>query len=340
MIINIISTQLNRKHTLGPKKLLDNILKGLNKLNIDYVFNQPINEYQYNWIQDDKKAIIEAGFIGKAVLVGPNIAVLPKDLPLFRKKLPKGSIYIHPSKWSADVWKYLKYDETKLDFWPVGIDLDEFKAISRAKKEKILLYFKQRDISLLENAKNILNNLEYKYDVIHYGFYNENKYKKALQECKFGIWIGCSETQGIGLQEALATNLPLIVLDSTSFFETVFINSKKHFTYTFPTKLKEFKTTSIPYFDKRCGIKIENASELEEAIKTMQVNFESFKPREYMEENLSLEKSAKLFISFFKQMETKERKSYNYKNISKGLFYFGLLFQRWAWIWIWRKIIK
>lgn len=338
MTINIISTQLNRAKITGPKKVLDNTLKGLDKIGIDYVFNQPISEYKYNWIHDDRKAIIEASFTGKPVIVGPNTAVLPKDLPKLRKRLPKGSIYLHPSNWCVEVWKVLGYNEAKLDFWPVGIDLDEFEKVNRSSKEKILLYFKQRDKNLLEFTKKLLESKNLEYELIVYGFYKEEDYKKALKQSRFGIWIGCSESQGIGLQEALSTNLPLIVLDTKSIFDTVATKSKNYFAYEFPKSLASVRSTTAPYFDERCGIKIKKIDELEDAIDKMRTNFSNYRPREFIEENLSLEISAKKLVSFFDKMKIEDKQSYNYKKISQFLFYAGLIGQKWAWKWAFRKL--
>jgi len=103
-LINIISTQVGRTKITGPKKVLDNTCKGLDEIGIKYVFNQPINNYKYNWIHDDAKSIIEAGFINKPVLIGPNTVVLPKDLPVFRRLLHPDSIYLCPSQWVIDMW--------------------------------------------------------------------------------------------------------------------------------------------------------------------------------------------------------------------------------------------
>lgn len=337
MILNIISTQVNRTKVTGPKKVLDNTLKGLDKIGVKYVFNQPISDYKYNWIHDDQKAIIEAGFVGKPVLVGPNTAVLPKDLPKLRFKLPKDSVYIHPSHWCVEVWEFLGFNEVKLDFWPVGIDLDEFEKVSRVGKEKILLYFKQRDKNLLDFAIKLLESKNLEYELIHYGFYKEEDYKEALRKSKFGIWIGCSESQGIGLQEALATNLPLIVLDAKSVFDTVPTDSKNYFAYKFPKSLASVRSMTVPYFDERCGIKIERIDELEDAINKMQANFSNYSPREFIEENFSLEISAKKLVSFFEKMKIEKKKSYNYKKIAKLFFYVGLIGQKWAWKWFFRK---
>lgn len=339
LIINIISTQIYRTRITGPKKVLENTCKGLDKLGITYIFNQPISDYTYNWIHDDQKAIIEAGFVKKPVLIGPNTAVLPKDLPIFRFKLPKKSIYIHPSQWVLNTWRLLGYDEAKLESWPVGIDLNAFKSIDRNEKRKVLLYFKQRDLKILAEIKLLLQILHFDYTVIYYGFYKEDEYLQVLNECQFGIWIGCSESQGIGLQEALATNLPLIVLDAVSIFDTIPTNSKKYFGYNFPSSIKNIKTTTVPYFDARCGIKIEKITDLEESLLYMFNNIHEYKPREYIQENLSLEKCTTHILSFFDQMNIQESNGYNYQRLSKILYYCGLIFQIWAWKWLWRRII-
>ena len=340
MIVNIISTQVNRSRITGPKKVFDNVLKGFDEIGVKCVFNKPINEYKYNWIHDDQKAIIEAGFVGKSVLVGPNTAVLPKDLPIFRRQLPKGSIYLHPSYWTIDIWNYFGFNESELGSWPVGIDTNEFETIDRKDNTKVLLYFKQRDKNLLRETKAILKKLNFKYKLIHYGFYKEEDYKKSLKECKFGIWIGCSESQGIGLQEALATNLPLIVLEAVSLFDTIPIDSKNYIGYDFPKELENIKTSTAPYFDDRCGIKIDNLQQLEKSIAFMLNNIREYKPRDYIVENLSLKKSAEKLVYFFSKIDVKGNRGYNYKSASLFLFYAGLLFKKWAWKWIWRKIVR
>lgn len=337
LILNIISTQVNKTAITGPKKVLINTLKGLDHIGIEYVFNCPINEYKYNWIHDDQKAIIEAGFIKKPVVVGPNTAILPRDLPFFRFKLPKESVYLHPSRWTIDVWKHFGYREVELESWPVGIDLDTFQSIDRITKTKVLLYFKQRDLKFLEETKIILKKLNLDYTELHYGSYKEEEYLNALKECRFGIWIGCSESQGIGLQEALATNLPLIVLDANSLFDAIPTNSKKYAGYGFPKSLKKIKTTTTPYFDSRCGLVIENTTDLEKSVLHMLKTINEYNPREYIEENLSLEKCTHMLLNFFKEASIQERKRYDYRIISKILYYFGLIFQRWAWEWIWRR---
>lgn len=340
MILNIISNQYKIKKTRGPQKVLQNLLLGLDLLGVEYVFNQTIHKHQHTWIHDSPAAIIEAGFVGKPVIAGPNVVELPSDLPILRKKLPKDSIYLHPSSWPMKIWSYEGYNETQLKSWPVGIDTEKFVKINRAKKNKVLIYHKQRDKKLLEKAKEMVQEFNLEYSIIEYGKYSEEEYKKVLNESKFGIWIGCTESQGIALQEALATNLPLIVLDATTLFDNKIKPKKSRFKKNTFKKLTSLKTTSVPYFDKRCGIKIKKLSELKGAITQLQSNFDNYCPSDYILENLTLENSALQLLGFFEGMNIPNGSKLNFKNLSKTLYWIDLSMRRRSWGQLTKKLIN
>ena len=331
MVVNIITNSLNAKNR-GPKKVLINLTKGLDLLGVKYEYNKSINKFKYNWIHDSPSAIIEASFVGKNVIIGPNIAELPGDLPIMRKKASKDSIYLHPSNWPMKIWHLEGYDETKLKSWPVGIDTEKFSKVNRENNHKVLIYFKQRDKKLLQKAEEIIRKNNLHFLLIEYGKYSEQDYINALNEAKFGIWLGCTESQGIGLQEALATDLPLIVLDATSLFENAIKPKISRFKKETFKKLNSIKTSSAPYFDKRCGIKIVNISELDNAIKKLSFNFNDYKPREYILENLTIIKSAELFLDFFKEIPVKANTSLNYKHLSKLIYSIEFMFRKNSWI--------
>jgi glycosyltransferase involved in cell wall biosynthesis len=341
VVINIISTQLNRKRITGPKKVFDNACKGLDRMGVKYVLNKPLNEYKYNWIHDDSKAIIEAGFVGRPVLIGPNTAVLPKDLPILRKSLHSDSVYLSPSQWVIDMWKQSGFKECKMHSWPVGIDLDNFVLKKRTTNDldKILIYFKQRDKNILNHTKQIVKDKNIEYQIIHYGFYKEEEYKKALNESKLCIWIGCSESQGIALQEALSTGMPMIVLDAKSLFDAVSENKKGYFDYKMPKSLDNIKVSSAPYFDDRCGVKINDIDKLSASIDYMLSNIDIFNPRDYIKENLSLEMASQSLVDKFSNLNINKKTILrDYKIVSKYLYYLDLLGKEWFYRWLLFKL--
>jgi len=343
MTINIITTQVDRKKITGPKKVLLNTCKGFDALNITYVFNAPMEQYDYIWIQDKQMSIIEAGFLQKPILVGPNTTVLPKDLPILRKKLHKDSVYLTPSDWTKKMWVNSGFNECKIISWPVGIDLETISHRKREKSEpnRILIYFKQRDPQLLEDVKKIILDEGMHYEVIHYGYYDQNDYMKSLNGAKLCIWIGCSESQGIALQEALASGLPIVVLDAKSLFDVEVENKKGYFDYHVPRELEKLEVTSAPYFDERCGVKITSLSQMKEAIHMALESIEAFRPREFIEENLSLKQSSLVLVEEFLNFKQKGTQKYiSYQTFSKYLFYFDLFLHGWFYRWLKYKFLN
>ena len=306
-LLNIISDSYNRNIVNGPKKVIINTIKGLTKIGYPFEINKDIRDFRYNWIHDSIGGLIEAGLNRTPVVVGPNIANLPKDLPRFRPAL-KNCIYLHPSQWCVDLWKELGFSECQMYSWPVGIDTEDFN-VKRdiTNSSDIMVYYKRQDPILLYQTITLLKNMNLVPKVIKFGDYNEDHYKQILSKSKLGIWIGISESQGIGLQEALASDLPLIVYDCNSLFE-----GQNLAPYKFPENLRTFKTTSVPYFDESCGIILKDFSQLEKSIQILSDNLKFYTPRKFVNKNLSLEKQANELLSFFDLLDYKRK--YYFKN--------------------------
>lgn len=292
--LNIISNSFQYSQLGGPNKVIQNTLKGLDRIHQNYVVNDPVLNHRYNWIHDSVEGLIDVSIAKIPAIVGPNLVVLPKDLPHLPTDL-NHLLYLQPSHWCVEIWKILGFNRCPLISWPVGIDTDEFN-IHRTKKVtgNVMIYFKRRNPLLLNTAISLIKDNCLNPIVIEYGNYDEVTFKKILKESDFGIWIGISESQGIALQEALASNLPLIICDVNTLFES---SSKKD--YRFPKELKSFKPTSAPYFDETCGIKINDINHLNIAIKELIKDRAFFSPREYILKNLSLEKQAQELMSLF-----------------------------------------
>lgn len=304
--LNIISNSYNFDGVGGPNKVINNTIKGLIKIGYPFEINKEIKHFRYNWIHDSPKGLIEVALRGIPAVIGPNIAVLPGDLPGLRPSLTN-CLYLYPSQWCIDLWDVFGFSECPMLAWPVGIDTDDFiNDRATTDSSDVMIYFKRRDPVLLNQAVSIVRKMGLNPQVIIYGEYKEDQYKLVLARSKFGIWIGSSESQGIGLQEALATGLPLIVCDVNSLFESNDTND-----YIFPERLRNFKPTTVPYFDERCGIVINNFSKLEEVVSQMSQNISGYNSRQYILENFSIEKQALKLLSFFEILEQKHKEQFD-----------------------------
>lgn len=282
-MLNIISRSINDKKIRGPKKVVANLILGLEKIGYPYVINKDLDSCKKLWIHDDVDALYDLKKIKKdiAVLIGPNLFVNPENIP---KNLDLSrAVYLEPSINVKDVWEKRGYNKSPLEVWPVGIDTEKYLP-SGDTKDIILIYFKNRKKDELESIENLLQKKNIKYETIIYGNYQEENYSSLLKRTKYIIWLGIYESQGIALLEALSSNIPIIVIDNQ-----------------IPQNKFDINGTSAPYFDERCGIIIKNAKKLESNIDMMEKNFTQLSPRNFVIENLEVGKQAEKLLDLYEK---------------------------------------
>jgi len=168
---------------------------------------------------------------------------------------------------------------------PFAVDTELFKPKDSPKLYDCFVYFKRRHIDELNYVTSILDKKNMKYKVIVYGKYKEEDYINTLHSSKFGIWIGCHESQGFALEEALSCNLPLLVFNCSSMFQEY--NEKNEICYKNELGRYSLKGTTIPYWDDTCGIAFTKKEEFKTNLERMLREYNQFQPRMYIENKLS-----------------------------------------------------
>jgi len=294
-MLNIISRSIVSSRTSGPRKVVENLIKGLDEIGYPYTINAQLDACARVWIHDDIDALREVVKLHNvAAVVGPNLYITPGQIPedLDLSKI----LYIHPSPWVMDMWKENGFNRAPLAAWPTGIDTSVFSQ-STQNKTSVLVYFKERYPEELAHVEKLLITKNINYTILHYGNYTEDTYQKLLATSRYIIWIGRQESQGIALEEALATNVPVLVWDvprlghwqSTPASMAVFSEQENNF----------IGATSAHYFDTRCGIITKEKDTLSGDIDHFEKNWETFTPRQYILEELNLAKQARELIMFY-----------------------------------------
>jgi hypothetical protein len=265
----------------GPGKVVTNLILGLQKLNAPFKTNQQIlpndkvlflqNHYQMSFPIDNDK------------IIGPNICTLPIDNEEMMKQNYKKTIV--PCEWVKQL--YLKWlPEDKVSVWAVGINTDLFFDMSNEDKTiDCLVYFKRRDESELESVISFLEENNQTYEIIRYGSYSEDYFLNTLKKSRYGIVIDKCESQGIAIEEMMSTNLPLLVWDTI-------IWDDRGLHVSVPA-------TSVPYWDDTCGIKVNDFETLKGNYSKFINNIKTYKPRDYILNNLSLDLCATNLLNNF-----------------------------------------
>jgi glycosyltransferase involved in cell wall biosynthesis len=272
---------LTPNRVVGCKKVIDNLKKGLDQLEQEYVENElgDVNGCIHGGVKEFKEKTLPSN-----TLIGPEIVVLPSETNSWIKY----KNWCQPSQWVIDymkVFREVKYN--RLYVWPVGIDTDEFQPDrDKMKKYDCFIYYKnvtrQTPIEKLNYVRRELDNRKMTYKVIEYGKYTEDELKKACSDCLFAVFLTGTESQGIALMEVMSMDCPVFVIN-----EPVFKYSNFEF----------YGASSAPYFDNRCGMIAKDICEIgdfrDELLK--------YYPRDYIIENHTCVKGAEKYINLLRK---------------------------------------
>jgi len=230
-------------------------------------------------------------FPNKKFIFGPHFSLFPDNRLYLINNIHKNSVYIQPSSWPIKFWEHYQYfndfQKSKLSVpfkpFPLPVNTDKFIPVKN-KREKVFIYFKRRKREELTLIQTFLQNKNIDYKIFNYiKRYQEEDYLKYLQESKYGIILGAHESQGFAIEEALSCNVPLLVWNVKSMKQEE------------GTNYLDLFATSIPYWDNRCGEYFYKKEEFETKYNEFISKLDTYKPREFILENLSVEKCAENF---------------------------------------------
>jgi hypothetical protein len=282
----------------GQKRIFLNLCAGLDRLGARY----RVNDYGYAKKNPrDLACIIGKPFVldevkwRNPILFGAAIYSHPLDDPHLLQRLPIQKVLV-PGGWMKAMCK--PYWGDAVEAWPVGIDTDLWRPANTGRKTTdVLLYDKVRwehahyDAALIDPIRAALRAQGRSIREIRYGFYREQDFHAALAECRTMIFLCEHETQGIAYQQALSCSVPILAWDRRGYWQDP--------SY-YPDKVKFAPVTSVPYWDDRCGGTFEQADEFASRWDRFWEDYRAgqFRPRDYILETLTLERSARHYLGF------------------------------------------
>jgi glycosyltransferase involved in cell wall biosynthesis len=288
----------------GQKRVFLNLCAGLKKLSIDY----RVNDYRYIKNHPSEPACI----IGRPhvldkiawqnpILFGAAIHSHPLADPDLLKRRPVRKVLV-PGEWMRKMCE--SYYGDAVISWPVGIDTTLWKLrLPIETTHDILLYDKVRwehdsyNEELLIPIRQELQRRKLTFLEIRYGCYEENHFRECLKQCRAMIFLCEHETQGIAYQQALSCGVPILAWDRGGYWQDPEF---------YPDRVKFGPVTSVPYWDDRCGVKFGSAEEFSERLNLFMERLQQndFFPRDYILENLTLEKCARQYVEIARGVDS------------------------------------
>jgi glycosyltransferase involved in cell wall biosynthesis len=278
----------------GVAMVAINLMRGLDKLGIPY----RVNDYRYIRQHPAETACI----VGKPhvlfdnkwvnpVVFGAGIYSHPIDCPDLLIKYPNIKRVLVPGDWMRQMFEH--YYGNKVLAWPTGIDTDEWKPAEGNKSIDFLIYDKVRwehdrfDNELISPIIKTLDDNKLSHLYIQYGNYIPAELKDKISKCKAVIFLCEHETQGLAYQQILATNTPILAWDRGGYWQD------PHY---YPDRVKYGPVSSVPYWDERCGAKFTGIDDFADKLTGFLSQIDTYTPREYILENLTLEKCAQQYL--------------------------------------------
>jgi len=281
----IINNFIHHKNREG----LEAMLRYLN-IDFDYGSEVDISNDKYKIIYSPANPVNIHKYPKKFYIFGPHFCVLPTDNNKFDSinYNQNNLIYTLPCQWCVNIYK--SYDlKINLIPFPFPVNTDKFNEVQEINKTEVLIYFKGRSQNelqfLIEKLKNKgISNFE----IFSYSHkYDENYFIQHIHKSKYGIVLDAHESQGFAIEEMMSCNLPL------------FVWSVSKFNQEYGCNYPPYPATSIPYWDDRCGEVFYESNEFNDKFDLFLSKLDSYKPRDYVMENLSLEVCAKRFKELF-----------------------------------------
>jgi hypothetical protein len=272
-------------HAKNKNALLN--YKNINLYIINHTNIDSIDLAKFDCVYSPSQTIDVKKYPNTKFIFGPHFSVFPESHHMNIIQC-LNTIYVQPSEWANNVWKYHpNCKNIRIETLPFGVDVNKFNEIKPIdQRNEVILYYKNRHPDELSNILNFLKSRNINPKIFSYKTrYDENDYINCLHNAKFCIWLDAHESQGFALEEALSCNVPLLVWNVT------LLNQE------YGSNYPSLPATTIPYWDNRCGEYFTKLNELETTFNKFITNLSEYKPREYILENISIERCEEKFIN-------------------------------------------
>jgi hypothetical protein len=210
----------------------------------------------------------------RRLVAGPNLVVLPSDARSLMTA-PEIDLCVVPSEWVKQLYE----DDApelrgRIAVWPAGVDPQYWLPVvaPTAGPRRALVYVKQLAGHLnvsnddVRAAVAVLTRAGFAATTLHYGEFDHRDYLGLLQGVEVLVFFSPTESQGLALVEAWATDVPTLVW------------AQGQLEY----KGRRYTTSSAPYLSPQTGETFVDAAGLEQLVAGWELLRRQFAPRDWV----------------------------------------------------------
>lgn len=219
-----------------------------------------------------------AGLIDK-LFAGPNIVVFSTDAESIIAS-PEIDAVITPSPIVSDLYAEDHVAlKGKIFSWPAGVDMDYWAPASGTVRDRVLIYEKQNKgpVGPVHPYASLLRNQGWTVEIIRYGSYRHEDYRRHLQRALVMIGFVTDESQGIAWAEAWASDVPTLIWRNTT---NVYRN-------------RTYNCSTAPYLCNSNGLFFNDIEDFKRQFSHWNAHRDTFKPRAWARANMSDEACAR-----------------------------------------------
>lgn len=240
--------------------------------------------------------VLDGWDLPNPALLGPGLHDHPALAPDLMDD-PRFQLYIVTCEWMRRVFQ--RYYEDVCVPWFAGIDLTEWPDTSNEPKDvDVLVYDKvrwnreERERDFIAPIMAQLGERGLRVATVRYKLYDHEVYRQLLSRSRSMLFLCEHETQGMAYQEALASNLPIMAWDQGLWLDP------QRFRYGEDV----VEATSVPYFSEECGERFTGLGDFSETFDLFWSRLPRYRPREYVDRELSPERSGELYMQYYRQV--------------------------------------
>lgn len=226
------------------------------------------------------------------VIFGPGDFGMPDEMSGLADAPQFGSLICF-CDWIGQI--YRQACKGRITTWFAGIDVKNWPETAADKKDiDCLIYDKIRwdrtrlEPELISGLSEHIAARGLSVHVIRYGSHAQREYRSLLARARSLVFICEHETQGLAYQEALASNVPVFAWDEGRLIDPVLGKYAP----------AELVVSSVPYFDETCGARFKLAT-MRNDFDRFWRNLPDYRPRAFVENNLSPEDSARRYLTAY-----------------------------------------